>query len=51
MKPARETSPRAADNGDTGLPWPRTWPGVYTLVLAGFLLWVLLLLGLGWVFQ
>jgi hypothetical protein len=27
----------------TGLPWPRTWPGVYTFVLMCFLAWVILL--------
>jgi hypothetical protein len=27
----------------TGLPWPRTWPGVYTVVLICFVVWVILL--------
>jgi hypothetical protein len=27
----------------TGLPWPRTWPGVYTVVLICFVVWVTLL--------
>jgi hypothetical protein len=38
-------SDRAAEapDGATGLPWPRTWPGVYALVLLCFVAWVLLL--------
>ena len=27
----------------TGLPWPRTWPGVYAVVMIGFVTWVVLL--------
>ena len=27
----------------TGLPWPRTWPGVYAVVLICFVAWVVLL--------
>jgi hypothetical protein len=27
----------------TGLPWPRTWPGVYAAVMICFVAWVLLL--------
>ena len=27
----------------TGLPWPRTWPGVYALVMICFVAWVVLL--------
>ncbi len=27
----------------TGLPWPRTWPGVYVVVLICFVAWVVLL--------
>ena len=30
----------------TGLPWPRTWPGVYAVVLIGFVAWVVLLVAL-----
>jgi hypothetical protein len=39
-------SPAIADepqDGATGLPWPRTWPGVYVVVLICFIAWVLLL--------
>jgi hypothetical protein len=38
------TSP-AAESPDeaTGLPWPRTWPGVYAVVVICFILWVGLL--------
>jgi hypothetical protein len=27
----------------TGLPWPRTWPSVYAVVLICFVTWVVLL--------
>ena len=27
----------------TGLPWPRTWPGVYAVVMICFVAWVVLL--------
>jgi hypothetical protein len=27
----------------TGLPWPRTWPGLYTVVMICFVAWVVLL--------
>jgi hypothetical protein len=30
-------------DGATGLPWPRTWPGVYAVVLICFIAWVVLL--------
>ena len=30
-------------DGSTGLPWPRTWPGVYTFVMGCFVAWVALL--------
>jgi hypothetical protein len=30
-------------DGSTGLPWPRTWPGVYALVMGCFVAWVVLL--------
>ncbi len=35
----------------TGLPWPRTWPGVYLLVIGSFVLWVVLLVVLEWAFS
>ena len=35
----------------TGLPWPRTWPGVYLLVMACFVMWVALLVVLERVFS
>jgi hypothetical protein len=31
-------------DGSTGLPWPRTWPGVYAFVIGCFVAWVVLLL-------
>jgi hypothetical protein len=30
-------------DGSTGLPWPRTWPGLYLFVIGCFALWVVLL--------
>jgi hypothetical protein len=36
----------AGDDEATGLPGFRTWRGVYVLVLASFVLWVVLLLAL-----
>jgi hypothetical protein len=30
-------------DGATGLPWLRTWPGVYAVVLICFVAWVVLL--------
>lgn len=35
----------------TGLPWPRTWKGVYLFVLGCFVLWVALLILLTEVFS
>ncbi len=48
----RARPPRPPDPADeppdeaTGLPWPRTWPGVYAVVLIGFVAWVVLLVAL-----
>jgi hypothetical protein len=45
----RAGSPHPSDraeeppDGATGLPWPRTWPGVYAVVLICFVAWVVLL--------
>ena len=39
-------SPAAAHEPEdkaTGLPWPRTWPAVYAVVLICFVAWVVLL--------
>ncbi len=38
------TPPR--EDEDTGLPWPRSWGGVYALVMLVFIAWVGLLAGL-----
>jgi hypothetical protein len=35
----------------TGLPWPRTWPGVYLIVMGCFVTWVALLVALELVFS
>jgi len=32
-----------SDDDSTGLPWPRSWRGVYGVVLGVFLAWVVLL--------
>lgn len=46
MKPPAAAEPPAPESEDTGLPWLRTWPRVYLLVLACFALWVGLLVAL-----
>ena len=38
--PGPEDQPR---DEATGLPWPRTWPGVYGVVMICFVAWVVLL--------
>jgi hypothetical protein len=40
------TEPSAREAEGTGLPWPRTWKGVYLLVIGSFILWVALLIAL-----
>ncbi len=42
--------PKQPDNGETGLPGLHTWPRVYALVLGCFILWMILLFGLGRLF-
>jgi hypothetical protein len=34
------------EDGGTGLPWLRTWKGVYLVVIINFVLWVTLLVAL-----
>ncbi len=51
MKPEPQNPTAPPDNGHTGLPWLRTWPAVYVFVLACFVLWLLLLFGLGQAFR
>jgi hypothetical protein len=50
MKPLPETpvpAPGQMDSSNVpGLPWFRTWRGVYLFVFGCFVLWVLLLLAL-----
>lgn len=43
--PAKSTRPRD-DDADTGLPWFKTWRGVYVFVMGSFVLWVVLLIAL-----
>jgi hypothetical protein len=45
--PAHTPAPAdESQDGATGLPWPRTWPGVYAVVLICFVAWLLLLIAL-----
>jgi len=51
MKPqtheeAAAGTPSTGEDEATGLPWPRTWRGVYLLVLGSFVVWVGLLVAL-----
>jgi hypothetical protein len=41
--PQPPVPPVELEDEATGLPWPRTWPGVYSVVLFCFVTWVLLL--------
>jgi hypothetical protein len=46
MKSSNATEPSARENNEThetGLPWPRTWRGVYIFVFAVFVLVVVAL--------
>jgi hypothetical protein len=43
--------PGDAGEATTGLPWPRSWPGVYVFVFGSFLTWVVLLVVLKVVFS
>jgi hypothetical protein len=40
----------APDESDPGLPWFRSWRGVYLAVLGCFVAYVILLAGLDWFF-
>lgn len=44
--PAPVNAPPGSQDETTGLPWFRTWRGVYVFVLVTFILWVVLLLAL-----
>ncbi|MSU70008.1 MAG: hypothetical protein EXS39_04380 [Opitutaceae bacterium] len=45
--PSRHLAPAASDHDElTGLPWLRTWRGVYLAVFGIFLLWIGLLTAL-----
>jgi hypothetical protein len=46
MKSPIATEPSARETETTGLPWPRTWPGVYLFVVASFMVWIGLLVAL-----
>lgn len=47
---SQKSGPEPRDE-ETGLPGFKTWRGVYCFVLASFLLWLVLLVLLGRVFQ
>jgi hypothetical protein len=42
---------QTSEDEKTGLPWPRTWPGVYALVVGVFLAWIVLLTTLTMMFS
>jgi hypothetical protein len=44
----RSTADEVVTRGDddTGLPWVRSWNGVYLMVIISFILWVTLLVAL-----
>jgi hypothetical protein len=46
MKQTDATEHSARESEETGLPWPRSWRGVYLLVIGSFILWLALLLAL-----
>jgi len=46
MKRPRAVKSIAREADDTGLPWLRTWKGVYLVVILHFVLWVTLLVAL-----
>jgi hypothetical protein len=46
MKNSNATEPSTRETEETGLPWPRTWKGVYLSVIGSFILWVALLVAL-----
>jgi hypothetical protein len=50
MKPVDDNTTRSGD-ASTGLPWFRTWRGVYLFVIGSFILYVVLLAGLKWAFS
>ncbi len=46
MKRSTATKSVDPEAADTGLPWLRTWKGVYLVVLINFVLWIALLIAL-----
>ena len=46
MKRSTAVKSVAPEDDDTGLPWLRTWKGVYLVVIINFVLWVALLVAL-----
>jgi len=46
MKRATAAEVVTRGDDDTGLPWVRSWNGVYLIVIISFILWVTLLVAL-----
>jgi hypothetical protein len=46
MKDLSVAEPSDNENETTGLPWPKTWAGLYLFVIGSFVLWIILLLAL-----
>ena len=46
MKRPTIDNPVVPEADDTGLPWLRTWRGVYLVVIINFVLWISLLVAL-----
>jgi hypothetical protein len=42
---------QSSEDETTGLPWPRSWPGVYVIVTGVFILWVVLLTTLSLIYS
>ena len=45
------TPPDRTNDEATGLPWPRSWRGVYVFVFVCFLVWIGLLITLSVIFS
>jgi hypothetical protein len=43
MAPVPKRNPAEPDDASTGLPWPRSWRGVYLVVIGSFVLVVIAL--------
>ena len=50
-KPTHEDAPPGDKEEATGLPWFRTWRGVYVFVFGSFIVWIALLLALTMIYS